>query len=190
MSNDTFPWSHKVDGDRIADQEKKLLVEPDAPALKRIAAAYELDGIERLSADLTLKPWGKRGVRVVGKLKADLNQTCVVTLEPFVTRLEDEIDRSYLPASSRPRRPRDLNDEGEIEIDLETLDPPDVMMDGVLDLGALICEQLALNIDPFPRKPGVVFETEADAEGDAEPQEEKAPNAFAALAKLKDPSAH
>lgn len=190
MSTETFPYSHKVAGDRVGDRDQKHHLEADEATRQRIAAAYDLDGLESLTADLVLKPRGKSGVRVVGTLKADIRQICVVSLEPFVHHMEDEIDRSYTPASSKPRRPRDLNEEGEIEIDLETLDPPDVMLDGIIDLGALVCEQLALNIDPFPRKPGVEFQDAAPDLGEGADDGEAAPSPFAALEKLKDTSRH
>ncbi|NVK33046.1 MAG: DUF177 domain-containing protein [Rhodobacteraceae bacterium] len=182
MTKQTYPYSHPFDGTRLGNEDKHLRLEPSAKECAAIAKAYELDGIDELVADLVIKPWRKSGARVVGTITAKLNRTCVVTLEPFVEDLEDDIDRTFEPVSSRPRRPRDLNDEGEIEIDLETLDPPDVMVDGVLDLGHVVCEQLALNVDPFPRKPGATFEAEA---GPVEEEDEPAPSPFAALAKLK-----
>jgi hypothetical protein len=37
-------------------------------------------------------------------------------------------------------------------------DPPDPIMNGQIDLGALAGEFLALNLDLYPRKPGVTFE--------------------------------
>ncbi|WP_417684244.1 YceD family protein [Roseibium sp.] len=182
MMRETFPYSHKISGDKIGSGQEVVL-EPNKAELDRIAKAYELDGIRFLRAELALKPWHKAGIRVSGRLKAGLEQTCVVSLESFVSEIDEEIDRTFEPVSSRSRKPRDLNDDGEIEIDLETLDPPDVIVDGILDLGAVICEQLALVIDPFPKKPGVTFE--AAVSGDEE-EDEPAPSPFAALAKLKE----
>ena len=105
--------------------------------------------------------------------------------EPAITK--ESVHHFFKYVSGNPLvRPAwffDINEEGEIEIDLETLDPPDVMVDGVLDLGGVVCEQLALNIDPFPRKPGAEFETVAADEGEVD---EPAPSPFAALAKLKE----
>ena len=37
-------------------------------------------------------------------------------------------------------------------------DPRDPIMNGQIDLGALAAEFLALNLDLYPRKPGVTFE--------------------------------
>ena len=182
MSRSQFPFSQIVLADRLGDSEMQVLVQPNADELKKIAEAYDLTGISNLTAQLTLKPWRKSGVRVVGKLDAKLEQTCVVTLEEFEQEFQDDIDSTFEAVSSRPRKTKDLNEDGEIEIELETLDPPDVMIDGKIDLGALVCEQLALNLDPFPRKPGAEFQAvvEDDSEGD-----ESEPSAFAALAKLK-----
>lgn len=185
MTADVFPFLHKVNADRLGDAPRKLVVEPDPDASQRMADVYHCTSIENLKADLTIKPWRKAGARVVGTLTAELIRECSVTLESFKQDFREEIDQTFEPASSRPRRAKDINDDGEIEIELETLDPPDVMLDGVIDLGALVCEQLALNIDPFSRKPGAVFaETEKEVLDDASER----PSAFDVLAKLKDDS--
>jgi len=186
MATDGFPYSYTVNASRVVDKDQKLVVEPDPAGLEAIARAYNLNAIEGLKADFTLKPYRKAGLRVVGTLDATVDQTCVVSLEPFKSRLALDVDRTFEPYSSRTRKIRDLNDEGEIEIDLESLDPPDVIEDGVLDLGAVICEELALALDPFPRKPGVSFE--GGGADDAEPdEEERKPSPFAALKALKQP---
>ncbi|WP_269582747.1 YceD family protein [Roseibium sp. Sym1] len=184
MAKETFPYSSKVNAGKVIDRDQHVTVSPDAAALTAIAEAYDLDGIRELTAEFTLKPYRKAGVRVVGPIAATVSQTCVVTLEPFDSQLKLDVDRTFEPQSSRPRKIRDLNEDGEIEIDLETLDPPDVILDGVLDLGAVICEELALSLDPFPRKPGAEFDGGDGEDLEAEEEEEK-PSAFAALQALK-----
>jgi hypothetical protein len=52
------------------------------------------------------------------------------------------------------------------------------LIDGTVDLGGLAVEFLLLGIDPYPRKPGVVFEATSIGEASSHP--------FAALAKLKE----
>mgnify|MGYP000371513314 CR=1 FL=1 len=185
MATEMFPYSFKVNAARVVDKDQKIAVEPDAAELKAIARAYDLEAIEELKADFTLKPYRKAGVRVVGPVIARITQTCVVSLEPFDSTVKIDVDRTFEPHSSRPGKIKDLNEDGEIEIDLETLDPPDVIVDGVLDLGAVICEELALTLDPFPRKPGVEFEGgDPDEDDDGETDDEK-PSPFAALQALK-----
>ena len=63
------------------------------------------------------------------------------------------------------------------ELPVEAGDRPESIVDGRLDLGALATEFLILGIDPYPRKPGAVFEAPSSADRDA--------TAFAALAALK-----
>lgn len=184
MTDETFPYSCKVNTNRVVDKDETITVAPDAAGLDAIAAAYDLVSMRDLQARFTLKPYRKAGVRVVGPVRASITQTCVVTLEPFDSDLALDVDRTFEPASSRPRKIRDLNDDGEIEIDLETLDPPDLVVDGVLDLGAVICEELALSLDPFPRKPGVEFQG-GGAEVEPEQETDKEPSPFAALEALK-----
>ena len=59
------------------------------------------------------------------------------------------------------------------------LDGPEPLTGGVIDLGVIATEFLILAIDPYPRKPGAVFEA-PDAPDDSD-------QPFAALAALKKP---
>ena len=62
---------------------------------------------------------------------------------------------------------------------VEAGDPPEVIRNGSVDLAAVATEFLLLGIDPYPRKPGVVF--------DPPVREDPSSNPFAALAALKKP---
>ena len=61
---------------------------------------------------------------------------------------------------------------------LDEEDPPDPIVDGKVDLGALAAEFLALALDPYPRKPGAEFAAPEVAEPDSP---------FAELARLAKP---
>ena len=56
-------------------------------------------------------------------------------------------------------------------------DAPDPIIGGLVDLGQVAVEFLALGLDPYPRKPGVVFEYREDDGAEESP--------FAKLVKLK-----
>lgn len=186
MTKDNYPYSHPVNAGKVVDKDLALVIEPNAAERQAIAGSYDIDAIEALKADLVLKPYRKAGIRAVGTIEISMVRTCVVSLEPFDTVLKLDVDRTFEPHSSRPRKVRDLNEDGEIEIDLESLDPPDVILDGVLDLGGMICEEIALSLDPFPRKPGVEFEAGSDEEADqVDAEEDEKPSPFAALKALK-----
>ena len=147
-------------------------LEADEAARKRIARTLGLKSLDRLSADLNLSGWFD-GLSIEGRWSAQVTQTCGVTLEPLVSELSGEFLVRAVPPSS-PHAAR--AEEPEVEIDLQADDPPDVLDSDVVDLGAYVVEHLALEIDPFPRKPGAVFEPPAT-------NDEISP--FAVLRKLK-----
>ncbi len=98
------------------------------------------------------KQGGKGRFHVRGQLQARVTQMCGVSLEPFESEVSAAIDVAFAP----PGR-------AAIEPPLSEDDPPDPIIDGQIDLGALAAEFLVLNLDPYPRKPGAIFK---EAEGD------------------------
>lgn len=147
---------------------------PDAEARERIAKALGLQALPMLEADMTVSPW-LDGVEIRGRWSARVGQLCGVTLEPFESDLEGELRLKALPQGSSALGGADEAG-GEVDLDPEGEDPPDVLEGDKIDLGAYVVEDLSLAIDPFPRKPGVEFEA---------PEQAGEPSPFAVLAKLK-----
>lgn len=131
------------------------------PAVRdAIARSLDLVALERLDADLSLSAWFD-GVLIDGRWRASIVQTCGVSLESFPTELEGDFQIRAVPKTSAMAPAED----DEVVVDPDAEDPPDVLEDDVVDLGRYVVEQLALDIDPFPRKPGVEFQApESDAE--------------------------
>jgi uncharacterized metal-binding protein YceD (DUF177 family) len=152
---------------------QKITVGPSD--LPRIAAYLDLAAIEGLSAEITLTRWRARGVRVNGKIKADVVQTCVVTLDPVPAHIDAEFERRFLPVDVLPKN---YAEQQEVFIDPEGEDPPEPV-EREIDLGEVLIEELALTLDPYPRKAGVEFHADEAPEG--KPRK----NPFAVLAKLK-----
>lgn len=141
-----------------------------------IARQLGLKGLPALTADLTVKSW-LDGAEITGRFDAVVEQVCGVTLDPFEQEVAGEIDVRVVPAGS----PHAASVEGrELELEPEALDAPDVLSGDAIDLAGYVVEHLALEIDPFPRKPGATFDY-------AQPEDEASP--FAALKKLTDPKA-
>jgi uncharacterized metal-binding protein YceD (DUF177 family) len=161
-------------------EDGKSVVEVEASEAERIALAeaYHLVGISSLKARLKL---AKRGpvIRITGALKAHLTQICVVTMEPFESEVEDQIELEFAPpayVTEAWERLAQLEASGSTE---DLSEPPDQIVDGKIDLGAITSEALALALDPYPKKPGAEFEVPADAA----PTPDESP--FAVLARLK-----
>jgi len=126
---------------------------PDAEAVKRIIKALDLQSLENFTASITLIPTVS-GWRMEGRVVADAVQTCGLTLEPLPVTVNRKFTVNLIEAVVR-----DDQDEEDQEIDIELDDStPDEVEDGRVDLGMYAVEQLSLSLDPFPRKPGAVFE--------------------------------
>ncbi len=139
-----------------------------------LAAAYDLNSVEGLSATATLTRATGGLVAVEGRVTADIVQSCVVSLEPVAQHIDEAFTVHFIPADSAGAGPTVAG--REVAIDPEAPDPPEVMAGTTIDLGALAEEMFVLAIDPYPRAPGA--EMPADG-GDEAPLEAESP--FAAL---------
>lgn len=159
---------------RLSELRETVSVDlaPDEAERARIAKRLGLIGLPALSARLTVRPW-LDGAEIAGRFDAVVVQASAVSLEAFEQPLSGEVDLRVVPAGS-PNAGEP--ESGDLELDLEGPDPPDVLAGDAIDLAAYVVEHLALEIDPFARKPGEAFEFEPPPEPDSP---------FAVLRKLK-----
>ncbi len=141
-----LPFSEVVRINEIGAGLTRTLV-PDAEATKRIVKALDLASLETFEAELKLTP-GRAGWTLSGRVVAKLEQTCGITLEPLPVEVDERFSVELVEATEPEP------DEVDVAIDD---DAPDVIEDGRIDLGQYAVEQLALTLDPFPRKPGAEF---------------------------------
>lgn len=166
-----LPFSHYV---RVADlppEGRTFRIEPNAPILEALARHADVVQIHALSASLKVVPTSGDGARVTGEVAATVRQVSVVSLQAFDCDVVEEVDVTFLPESAIPDTPPAT--EEDVDVDL-----PDPIVDGRIDLGALVTEFLTLGVDPYPRLAGEVFVAPLDDEASASP--------FAALRRLKD----
>jgi len=165
------PWSISVRLDEIPETGLHLDLEADAPTRAAVAAAAAVNEVPRLAASFDLARHGREGMHVVGTVFAQVLQTCVVTLDPVENEIEEGIDIVFAAPTALGPAAREVN------LGAEAVEPPETLIDGVVDLGAVATEFLMLAIDPYPRKPGAVFEPPQNADAGSHP--------FAALAALR-----
>lgn len=165
-------WTRLVKLHELARGPVTLDLAPDPAQRAEIAKALALRGLTALSARVTVRPW-LDGVELSGRFDAVVEQVCGVSLDPFEQDLSGPIDIRAVPAGSP--NAGSVSD-GEVELDPDAPDAPDVLAGDAIDVAAYVVEHLALEIDPFPRKPGATFDYQA-------PVEEASP--FAALKALK-----
>ncbi len=165
-------WGRAVRLHELARGALEVRLEPDAAERARIAHDLGLESLPALEADLSVRAW-LDGAEITGRFRARVEQLCSLTLESFQQELAGEVAVRAVPAGS-PNAPAESGHE--LELDLEAPDPPDVLEADAIDLAAYVVEHLALEVDPFPRKPGAAFDY-------SPPAAEESP--FAVLKSLK-----
>ena len=168
--SETWPWGRLLAWPAPRGPERRLTLEAGQEVCAQIAQDLELEGVRRLGAGIVVRPW-LDGMEIEGRVEALVTRLCSVTLEPFDVDVDEPLKVRIVPQGS-PNAPQA---EAEIVVDLEAEDPPDEVAGDGVDPGAYVVETLALSLDPFPRKPGVVFE---------QPEEPGTTSPFASLADL------
>ena len=176
ISDKPDPWRVPLVVAQIPEVGLHRDIEADQPVRKAMAEVAGLREILSASASLDVMPRGGGRFHVAGRVRARVGQTCVVTLDPIENDIDEPIDLMFAPPEQIPEL-SDLVDEA-AESEEEIPDPPEPIVNGIIDLGRLATDALFLTIDPYPRKPGAVFEPRVEAD---DPED----HPFAALKALK-----
>ena len=164
---------------RMADlatrKETTFRLLPDAPFCKTMASNLGILEIRKLRLEGEIAPQGGRDWHLTAKLGATVVQECVVTLEPVVTRIDEEIARTYVSNFEEPE-----GAEAEMPED-DTIEP----IPETLDLAVLLGEALSLALPPFPRSEGAELGQAVYAQDGATPMTDDDAKPFAGLGALK-----
>jgi uncharacterized metal-binding protein YceD (DUF177 family) len=165
------PWHVPVALDDVPEEGHHFELAADADTRAAVARMAGLRDLPRFEASFDVTRRGRAGLHVAGRVTATAGQTCVVTLEPLANEVTENIDLLF-------ETPPAVSAEAELASPETALDnETEPLVDGKVDLGALATEFLILGLDPYPRKPGAIFQPPADPHPDEGP--------FAALGVLK-----
>ena len=170
---------HQVSVARLPQNGMPLTLKADEKELRALAKAHDLVSVQSFAAELLVRKWRKDGVKITGRVTADITQTCIITLEPLASRIDGEVDALFVPEGSKLARPL-LTTDGEIVIDFDGDDLPETFSGDTIDAGAVAEEFFGLAIDPYPRAPGAALEEASNEAGEAQK-----PSPFASLVKLR-----
>jgi uncharacterized metal-binding protein YceD (DUF177 family) len=170
------PWRVPVAVAQIPDTGLHREIEADRTMRDAVADVGGLREVLSAKASFDVTPLSGGRFHVSGHVRARIGQTCVVTLDPMESEIDEAIDLIFAPPEQIPQMAA-LVDESE-HSDGETPDPPEPIENGMIDLGRLATDALYLAVDPYPRKPDAVFEPMVEA---ADPED----HPFAALKALK-----
>jgi uncharacterized metal-binding protein YceD (DUF177 family) len=150
------PEVHRpVATDRVLATGLVIEVKAEPEECRQVAARLGIPAVRRLVCHFRLsRPEQLRGGVIVaeGQLQATLVRDCVITLEPFTVVVQERFRVRFVPAGTETD---DDDPESDDEIGYEGT---------MIDLGEAAVEQLALTLDPYPRKPGAELPPEASDE--------------------------
>ena len=152
--------------DRIGPQGTTLDIDAGPGELSAIAARLRIVSLASLHCAFKLRRIGSNTIEAHGTLSAHLTETCVVSLDPFDHSVQETFTVHFVPAGTEDDDP---DPEAVDQIPFEG---------GSVDIGEAAVEQLALALDPYPRKPGAALPPDLGPELDGP---------FAALLALRTP---
>jgi len=146
------PLSRSIRVDRMARAQGDFTVTATPEECAALAADFGIPAIRDLVGRFRVGG-SLENLKVTGTVEAVVTQICTVSLDPFEAPVSEPVEVLFT--------------DGEIPTgrDAEEVDVPDPIVNGRIDFGILTAEFLAMGLDPYPRKPGVTFESaEADPE--------------------------
>jgi len=165
-------FSRTIRVERIGRDEIGRHIEANPEERRALAARLGLESLDQLQAELRVKRLSRGRIAVDGRLEARLTQLCVVSLEPVASHIEGEFAVEFVEAGPGP--------ETEAVVSIDSVDPPEPIEGGLIDLGETVVQQLAERIDPYPRAPGADVTWREEAPPASEPK-----RPFAALSALR-----
>ncbi len=156
---------------RVGPAGLEQVVEASEAECRAIAARLAIPAVLSLRCRFLLRPDRGGAIAAEGELAAVVTRDCVVSAEPFDQQVNDRFRVRFVPAM-------DEDDDEDALFDPDSDDEIPYANEAI-DLGEAAVEQLALALDPYPRKPGA----ELPGGGEGGPA-----GPFDALARLKRPS--
>ena len=163
-------WSERLV--EIPDNGLEKLRVAKADECLAVAKSLGVSSCDKLSCSYVIRPILGDRFEVTGSITATVVQPCIVTLDPVAQKLRDDLAVEFW---------HDVKiDSLAEEFDEPEREDPEPIVDGTLEIGRVVYELIAANLDPYPRADGAELErdsSEADAAGANHP--------FAALSELK-----
>jgi len=131
-----------VDPETVTPDGRQERLEADEATRVLIARRLGVPAVHRLNGDFVVRRTAP-GIDLEGALEAALTRECVVSLEP----LDEVIAENFAISFSAI----DAAAVGGAELDLEP-DALEPLPEGGIDLGEVLVQQLALAMEPYPRK--------------------------------------
>ncbi len=164
MNSPPLHWS--IDINAINRTSQNFLFEATAEELVALKRYAEVENLISFKSEVKVSPLSGGKFKVTGTVQAHAIQSSVVNLEAVPSLVDETFSVEYWPSEL-------FEEAGIMPLDD---DGPEVLAGGRILIGALLCELLAVSLDPYPRNEGESFEWDS-------PEPEASP--FAELAKFR-----
>lgn len=151
--NTVPPLTSIYDLSDLTEAGEEIVVVANAGQRVRLAEWAGVDAVNQFEATIDLQKESATCFRYKARLLAEVVQSCVVTLEPVLSKIERPFGRKL----NLVRRP--IRHSKSEEVSGEAGDGPEEIESTEFDLAAPLLEEFVLAIDPYPRATGVVFES-------------------------------
>ena len=138
----TPEWSKIVDVVNLPEDGKTFSLEANEDERKKIAQRLDIPAVCSLTGSISLTPVND-GVNLAGVLNAVLERTCSVSLEPMQETVDETLEVLFSRDFVEDRDGDDILLDG---------DPVEPLEGDAIDIADFLVQQLALAMDPWPRK--------------------------------------
>jgi len=167
-------FSHILSVDDISNSEKLYKINANNQELELIAEILKVPEVKDFKADIYVKHQNKNTIiDVWGRVASLITRQSVISLEYFNKKYVSEFSLQF-DTKLTENQVRELEEEGVENI-------PDVVVGGKIDLCQIAIEQIALELEDYPRKKGEVFSFSSEFSE----EDDKRENPFKILEKLK-----
>lgn len=156
----------------IRERTQKFDESADEAERAALATLFDAQSVDKFRFAGTIEATAGEELVLNARVQATVIQSCVVSLQPVVTRIDERVRRLYDPE----RDPEQVDFAAEEDEEVEA-------MPRTLDLGLVATEAVALALPAYPRADGAEV---APAEDDADEQAGETRKPFAALAALRE----
>lgn len=167
-------WSEFVDADEISKKPMTKVISIPEKNKNLVSKRLGIVSIEELVATVQLeRNTVNQTIYANGELTAKLTQNCIVTAEPIEEEVKGDFEGWFANTTQavsfeKVRRERLSQKEQEDLPIMDESDDPEPIVEGKIDIGELVVQNLSLIMNPYPKKQGVRLglETAEDQEND------------------------
>ena len=146
----------------------KINIQATKEECDALANDLEILGVSDVTLSGVLRRQQKSDrIELLTTLKAQAVQACVVSLDPVSQAIDVEFTVYYTFAKEDV-----TSDEIDYVVGMDEEDLPELIIDGRINAMDIIAEQIALALDPYPRKEDVAVESVATITEDTEKLQE------------------